>query len=252
MTILKRALLLALVAYLVIFLDRLTWYFSAREYFRTWQFYLDPFIVVAAGLILGWLCAMIIQHSRWIKSFYLLGLNTAGIVLITIVLYTDVPPWLKSWYKATHASGKYTFRDFEGLQGSDIARGFDKFYQSMPGNTRIDFLGYLYTRQAAPGVANDTAWILYYCYSVYPDSSTARISKVEFHEGRIRVLANNQPALADSTYCRLAREYNEDKIKKITIIMGIPSLDKDSGLDSTLLRQLVEKQLRDTFPWKRF
>ena len=248
MTIFKRSLFLALTTYLVVFIDRLTWYFSARQYFRTWQFYVVPFALVAAGLILGWLSAMIIQHSKWIKSFYLLGLNTTGIALVILVLYRDVQPWFEGWYKATHPSGKYAFSDFEGLRGSDIARGFDKFYESMPGNPRIDFLGYLFTNQAVPGKANDTTWTLYYCYRFYPDSSTARISKVELHKGRVRVLAYNQPALADSAYCRLAQEYNEDKIKKIIMMMDITSLSKDLSRDSILIRQSAEKQLRDTFP----
>jgi len=250
MVILKRSLFLTLTAYLVIFLDRLTWYISAREYFSTWQFYVAPFAVVAAGLILGWLYTMIIQHSKRIRSFYLLGLNTAGIALIILVSYMDMQPWLEGWYRATHPSGHHTFHDFDGLRGHDIARGFDKFYQSMPDNRRINLLGYLFTNRAVPGLANDTTWILYYCYHLYPDSSTARISKVELHEGRVRVLANNQLALADSTYCRLAREYNEDKAYKIRMLIELTPSVKDLRQDSILIRQSVEKQRRDTFPWK--
>src|SRR5262249_8397741 len=152
----------------------------------------------------------------------------------------DVQPWLEDWYKATHPSGRYTFSDFEELQGHDIARGFDEFYESMPSNTKIDYFGYLFNKRVKPNIANDTAWVLYYYYHLPPDTSIGWISKVELREGHYRVLVNKQRALDDTTYCRLAREYNEDHINKIKMLLDFGSLAKDIGVDSISLRQKIE------------
>lgn len=132
MKIVKRCLLVYLTTFLALFVSHLLWNNPAKEYLTDWPFYVLPLLVIVAGLILGWFGFMIIQHLRWVKSFYLLGLNLCGIADLVFVLIVHGQSLYRAWYLTSHPSARYNFDDHGGLKGSDMANGSTSFTRLFP------------------------------------------------------------------------------------------------------------------------
>jgi hypothetical protein len=141
MKILRRCLLILLATWLLMFANHLSWQYPPLDYFKNWLFYIFPFFVVAVGLIQGWFGVMIIQHSRWIKSFYLFGLNTAGLALIILLLWAHARIWARALYSITHPTARYTFYNHWGLTTHNTARGFDRISAAFPEPRQVHYLG---------------------------------------------------------------------------------------------------------------
>lgn len=246
MKIAKRCLIVYMITFFALLLSSGLWNNSAREYLTAWIFYIFPLFVVAAGLVLGWLGLMIIQHSRWIKSFYLSGLNLCAIAIIVIFPGQSL---YRAWYLTSHPGARYNFDDHGGLKGSDLANGFDKLYASFPHPRQFHFRGYLFTDQPPAGPGYDTTWIIYYIYQLYPDTISTRFAKVELNRGRIQILSRDHLRGFDSTYDRLVQEYNNDKREKITMLtealQSVQRAPQKDTVDAATI-QLIRDAVRDT------
>lgn len=249
MNILRRSLLILFTTWLLMFAGYISWNNPPWGFFKTRQFYIFPFAFVGAGLILGWLGVMIIQHSKWIRSFYLLGLNASAIVLAVLILWMHAQVWARAWYAVTHPSARYTFYNHWGITGHTIARGFDRLCAAFPKPRQVHYLGCEITGRPVETSASDSIWTVYYCYRLYPDSTTMRFSRVEITRGAVQLMASNQLPAADSTFRRLIKEDLADKKEKIRTMIEIFSGRQEITGQDSLLRVMLHKDLQDTLPF---
>jgi hypothetical protein len=251
MKIAKRSLLVYLTVFLALFVNILLWKNPAKEYLTDWMSYVFPLFVIAAGLLLGWFGLMIIQQLRWVRSFYLLGLNFCGIVVLVFILFVHGQSIYRGWYVTSHPAARYHFDDHGELKGSDLTRGLEELYAYFPDPHQFHYRGFLFTCRPAAGPGYDTTWTVYYIYQLYPDTSTTRHALVEINRGRIHILSGNQPPGYDSTYRRLVQEYNKDRKNKIAMLIEtMNSVRHDPRMDSdnAAARQIIQNALRDTIP----
>lgn len=249
MKILKRSLLLLLASWLLLFVNAISWDNSPGEVLTDWPYYILPFIVVLAGLLLGWFGVMIIQYSKWIRSFYLFGLNASGITLIVLLLWTHVEHWKKEIYATIHPSARFTFEESEsGLKGRLLAMGFDTMCRQFANPWRVHLMATEDSIRIAPAPLTDTSWTVYYSYKLDPDTATIRFSKVDAGSNHIHLLASNQLPDSDSTYRLLVRESIERRRRYIAEILAAFKDKPDTTHEDSVLRQGLEKLAADTAP----
>jgi hypothetical protein len=243
MKIAKRCAIVYLTTFLAVLVSQLFQNTTVKACLSKWVLYVFPIVVIAFGLILGWFGLMIIQYSKWIKSFYLAGLNLA---MIAVIVLFPGQSFYHACYLAVHPGARHHFEDHGSLTGDDLSRALDKLYASFAHPRRLHYRGYLFTDRPPAGPGFDTTWIVYFMYQLDPDTTTTRFAKVELNKDRIRILSKDRYRGSDSTYDRLAREFNEDRKQRITeTIEAFKSIQKTGSKNS--LDPRVTQTIRDAY-----
>lgn len=251
MKIFKRSLLILGLTWLLLFVNNASWLRSPIDFVEFWPFYVVPFVIVLAGLILGWFGTMIIQYSRWIRSFYLAGLNASLILLAVVLLSFHISAWWQYWYAYAHPSSRYSFYNYWNLKSESVAAGFDKFYRTLPHPHLVRYLGCVQNSRAIPDqLGSDTCYTVYYCYHLYPDPHTIFFAKVDIRDNQFSVLATNRPATSDSTCSRLMREEIDETNQSINTLISVLAAKKDTTAVDSMVMNGLRHMLNRKNPWE--
>src|SRR5580698_6126915 len=93
MKIVKRALILYVAAVIALMAQIYSQNDPQAGSWHNIALYLMPAAVLLIGLVLGWFGFMIIQHSKWIQSFYLFGLNISFILFLATLGVARFQVW---------------------------------------------------------------------------------------------------------------------------------------------------------------
>ncbi len=185
-------------------------------------FYLAPAAVLPVGLVLGWFGFMIIQYSKWIRSFYLLGLNISFILFLITLGFFQIQATLKDRRYGYDLSSRYMLELADENGRRYIVNGFEKLQRSFPDPRQVHLLGYLAThRDTTIGSGKDTIRTLYYTYFLGKDSVAIHFSKVEMKEEHAKIISFNQLPASDTAYLRLDKEFHERRKKKLDSIISL-------------------------------
>jgi hypothetical protein len=216
MKIAKRALTLYIVQILImVALIFLNW--KPQTYLLAdYLFYLVPAAVLILGLLIGWFGYMIVQHSKWIRSFYLFGLNLSFVLFLAALVFFRFRTWQEHNRYGYDPTARSMLETDEEEGRPYAASGFEKLQRSFSHPQKVHLRKYWSTlRPPAHPFEKDSVMAIYYTYYFDSDSSTSRFSKIELKEDRFEVVAFNQLTASDTTYQRL----NKDFDKRFRLVM---------------------------------
>jgi len=193
--------LVALVAHIYLFTDPPT------EVFRTVWFYLAPAGVLLMGLVIGWFGYMIIQHVKWIRSFYLFGLNLSFILFLLGLGYIHMSNWRDAQRYGYDVNGRIMLEKAEEEGNKEIVDGFQVLLQSFPRISQVHFHGWLATDTVPDHLRpKDTIKVIYYVYHLGSDTNRC-ISKIQWDKRQFQLVSINQLPASDTLFGRLSNEY---------------------------------------------
>jgi len=193
--------LIALVAHIYLLTDPPT------ELFTTVWFYLAPAGVLLVGLVIGWFGYMIIQHVKWIRSFYLFGLNLSFALFLMGLSYIHLDNWREAQRYGYDVNGRIILEKAEEEGNKEIVDGFQALLRSFPRISQVHFHGWLATDTVPDHLRpQDTIKVIYYIYHLGSDTNR-RISKLLWDKKQFQLVAINQLPASDTLFGRLRNEY---------------------------------------------
>ena len=222
MKIAKRALILYIAGIIALAGHLLLLSSSPTNLFTEVIFYLVPAAVLLVGLVLGWFGFMIIQYSKWVRSFYLLGLNLSFTLFLTALGYFQIQDTMKVRRYGYDPSTQFMLKRADENGRRYVADGFEKLQRSFPDPRQVHLLRDLATyRDTTIGSEKNTVPTLYYTYFLGKDSGFIHFSKVEIKEEHAEIISFNQLPASDTTYLRLDKEFHEWREKKADSIISL-------------------------------
>lgn len=205
MRIAKRALILYLAGIAILTARIFLLASPPTDLFREPIFYIVPAAILLIGLVLGWFGLMIIQYSKWVRSWYVAGMNLSFMLFLGALVANQVSNWqeqLRYGYNIDSISLVHKADD-EGYK--EIVDGFEKFQHWYPHSQYMHCTGWLSTRM--PGDDKDTVEFIYYRYWLEKDSTAKKIAKLQLKNKTFRLIAFDQLPASDTQYVRLYAEY---------------------------------------------
>jgi len=185
-------------------------------------FFLFPALMLLIGLVLGWFGVMIIQHAKWIRSFYLAGLNLSFILLLGILCYTHYIHWQHARRYGYDREGISLLEDMEGDGNREIVDGFQHLQRSFSNLHQVHLRGWLANdRLSDDHGEKDTIRTIFYNYFLGKDKSELRISRLELRKSQFKTISFNQLPGSDTLYLRLRKEYLDWRTKRIDTVLSI-------------------------------
>jgi hypothetical protein len=237
MKIVKRALILYAAAVIAL----MAHLYSYDPLPGTWHniaLYPIPAAFLLIGLVLGWFGFMIIQHSKWIRSFYLFGLNISFILFLATLGVVRFHIWQNNRRYGYDYQAQEMLEDADERGSRYIADGFEKLLRAFPNPRDLHLIECQSTfRDTAVGTEKDSVITIYYTHFSGRDSNAIRFSSVELWKAHpqepIKILAFNQLPASDTVYLRHYHAYHEWKSKKADSII---TLLRATKLDSAIVR----------------
>jgi hypothetical protein len=185
-------------------------------------FFLFPAIVLLMGLLLGWFGFMIIQHSKWIRSFYLAGLNFSFVLLLGFLMYTHFVHWHHAKRYGYDREGISLLEDGEGDGHKEIVDGFQQLQRSFSNLHQVHLRGWLADDRLSDDQGEkDTIRTIFYDYFLGKNKSELRISRLELRKKQFKIVAFNQLPASDTLYLRLRKEYLDWRATRIDTLLSI-------------------------------
>ncbi len=210
MKIARRALTLYIAGMLVLTGQVFLWRDPPTYLFAAIPFYFLPAALLLLGLLVGWLGHMIVQHSKWIRSFYLFGLNLGFTVLLAILAVVHFQAWQEDRRYGYDILGSAMLRRADEDGSRYVATGFEKLQRSFADPRQVHLLGYRSTfRIPNPQFVKDSIITIYYNYYFGNDSIAVRFSRLELRGKHFEIMAFNQLPATDTTLLRLNKNYYE-------------------------------------------
>jgi len=226
MKIVKRALILyvvavtALVAYIYSLSDPPT------ELLTGAFIYLIPAVVLLIGFVLGWFGFMIIQHSKWVRSFYLCGMNVCLILFLAALGVLRCHVWQNNRRYGYDPGAQEILENADERGSRYVADGFEKLLRAFPDPLDLHLIEYQSTfRDTTIEAEKDSILTIYYTHFSGRDSNAIRFSSVELWKAHpkepIKIIAFNQLPASDTVYLRHYRAYHEWKSKKADSVITL-------------------------------
>lgn len=173
-------------------------------------FYLIPAAVLLIGLLLGWFGYMIIQYVRWIRSFYIFGMNVSfatGLLVLVAIRYQG---WKDHQRYGYHSNGRSMLESADENGWRFIATGFEQLQTKFSNPGQVYLHEYMTAeRDTMIGAQKDTVESVYYAYSIGSYKSALLLSKVDVCRDQAAVISFNTILATDTTYLGLKRRFHE-------------------------------------------
>jgi hypothetical protein len=222
MTIARRALILYIAGIIVLVAHVFLFRNPPTGLFKEVFFYLLPVGVLLVGLVIGWFAFMIIQHAKWIRSFYIFGLNLSFTLFVATLGFFHIQAWLKDRRYGYDPAGREMLENDDENGKRYVADGFEKLQRSFTNPRQVHLLEYLVTyRDTTIGFEKDSTRTVYYTYYLGKDSAAVHFSKVEWRKQQTRIIAFDQLPASDTAYLRLDREFCEWRVKRLDSVLSL-------------------------------
>jgi hypothetical protein len=222
MNIARRALILyvagilALAVYFLLFRNPMTALF--KEAF----FYLLPLTILLIGLVIGWFGTMIIQYSKWIRSFYIFGLNLSFILFLALLGYIHIQNWLKDRRYGYDSTGRDMLQDNDKAGKRYVANGFEKLQGTFSDPHQVHLIEVFAThRDTTIRSEKDTIRTVYYLYFLRKDSATIYFAKVELNKEDATVIAADQLPASDTPFLHLHKDLSDWQEERLDSIISL-------------------------------
>ena len=228
MNIARRALILYIAAIIVLVAHVFLLRDSPTGLFKEVGFYLIPAGVLLIGLVIGWFGFMIVQYSKWIRSFYIFGLNLSFSLLVATLGFFHVQAWLNDRRYGYDRDGRDMLERSDENGKKYVADGFEKLQRSFSDPRQVHLKGYLTThRDTTIGLEKDTTRTIYYTYFWGEDSAAVHFSKVDLRKDKVTIVSFDQLPASDTVYQRLDKEFHEWRRKQVdSFIILLKSMKK--------------------------
>jgi hypothetical protein len=188
--------------------------------------YLIPAVALLIGLVIGWFGLMIIQHSKWIRSFYLCGLNVCFILFLAALGVLRCHVWENNRRYGYDPASQEILENADERGSRYVADGFEKLLRAFPDPRDLHLIEFQSTfRDTTVGSEKDSVLTIYYTHFSGRDSNAIRFSAVELWKEHtkkpIKILALNQLPASDTVYLRHYHAYHEWKNKKADSIITL-------------------------------
>lgn len=201
-----------------------------------------PLLGVSLSLFLGLFFTLVIQYSKRIKSFYLLGLNTGFSIFVVLALYFCFVSWQTNrryGYNPFNQSILLEFTD-DSVRRQFVSTGFERL-QSQWIYPRDLLLRSYYFRNKDTLIDKhaDTVHTVYYTYN-FAGNPTLRFSKISICRDRPTMLEFNLFTDTSKEYGLLKEEMKIDEAESRENMLRVIDQMPDDSLGK-MLKKFTKK-----------
>jgi hypothetical protein len=203
--------------------------------------WLFPLIATLLALFLGWFFTMVIQHSKKIRSFYLLGLNTGFAIYFVLFCYFMFQFMKFNRRYGYNPGNQEMMRGYDDFRHPAVSAGFELLQSKFlyPRNLRLKAFFVQFRDTVIAGRA-DSITTVYFTYRLDGEDQK-RFSGISVAAGKPVMLEFNIRTDTSAEYVRIRYAMEKDRQKNLDWLKAeIKGLPDDSI--SRVLKKAIERQ----------